>query len=164
MEWNAGIVSAELGQRPRRVVHLVKRDLCGSYFEAAMRIGQWSYHSQSASLSEFVFSEEEAPFNLTAKSHRVSRQPSLHQRRSRLRPSRIESDRHIARTLRKPLSERDALDILWSLTGADNYRLFVTERGWPPEKYEKWLSDTLKSPLFGRAPRTLSHLVSVIRP
>jgi len=66
--------------------------------------------------------------------------------------------------LRKPLSERDALDILWSLTGADNFGLFVTERGWPPEKYEKWLSDTLKSPLFDRAPRTLSHLVSVIRP
>ena len=54
-----------------------------------------------------LFSQKKkAPFNLTAKSHRVSRQPSLHQRRSRLRPSRIESDRHIARTLRKPLHPR----------------------------------------------------------
>jgi hypothetical protein len=59
--------------------------------------------------------------------------------------------------LRKPLSERDALDILWSLMGADNYRLFVTERGWPPEKYEKWLTATLKTLLLRKAPRTLSH-------
>ncbi len=33
-----------------------------------------------------------------------------------------------AGALRQPLSERDALDILWSLMGADNYRLLVTER------------------------------------
>ena len=62
----------------------------------------------------------------------------------------------IGRALRKPLSERDALDILWSLTGADNYRLFVTERGWPSKKYEKWLSGTLKTLLLRRASRRLS--------
>jgi len=62
-----------------------------------------------------------------------------------------------AGVLRKPLSERDALDILWSLMGADNYRLFVTERGWPPERYEKWLTATLKTLLLRKAPRALSH-------
>jgi AcrR family transcriptional regulator len=62
-----------------------------------------------------------------------------------------------AGALRKPLSERDALDILWSLMGPDNYRLFVTERGWSPEKYEKWLTATLKTLLLGKAPRILSH-------
>ena len=62
-----------------------------------------------------------------------------------------------AGALRKPLSERDALDILWSLMGPDNYRLFVTERGWSPEKYEKWLTATLKTLLLRKAPRMLSH-------
>ena len=59
--------------------------------------------------------------------------------------------------LRKSLSECDALDILWSLMGADNYRLFVTERGWPPEKYEKWLTAALKTLLLRKAPRPLTH-------
>jgi AcrR family transcriptional regulator len=63
----------------------------------------------------------------------------------------------VAGALRKPLSERDALDILWSLMGPANYRLFVTERGWPPERYEKWLTASLKTLLFRKAPRILSH-------
>ncbi len=63
----------------------------------------------------------------------------------------------VAGALRKPLSERDALDILWSLMGPDNYRLFVTERGWPPERYEKWLTVTLKTLLLRKAPHMLSH-------
>jgi TetR/AcrR family transcriptional regulator, regulator of cefoperazone and chloramphenicol sensitivity len=62
-----------------------------------------------------------------------------------------------AGALRESLSERDALDILWSLLGADNYRLFVSERGWPPDKYEKWLKATLKILLFRKAPGMLSH-------
>src|SRR5581483_4465821 len=41
--------------------------------------------------------------------------------------------------LRQGLKESDALDILWSLTGPDHYRLIVTERRWPAEKYEAWL-------------------------
>jgi AcrR family transcriptional regulator len=60
----------------------------------------------------------------------------------------------VAGALRKPLSERDALDVLWSLMGPDNYRLFVNERGWPPERYEKWLTATLKTLLLRKAPRT----------
>jgi len=55
------------------------------------------------------------------------------------------------------LSERDALDILWSFLGPDNYRLFVTERGWPAEKYEKWLTATLKTLLLRKAPPALSR-------
>ena len=62
-----------------------------------------------------------------------------------------------AGALRKTLSERDALDILWSLMGPDNYRLFVTECGWSPEKYEKWLTATLKTLLLPKAPRMRSQ-------
>lgn len=41
------------------------------------------------------------------------------------------------------LSEKEALDILWALTGRDMYRMFVIERGWTPEAYEKWLGNSL---------------------
>lgn len=61
-----------------------------------------------------------------------------------------------AGALRKSLSERDALDILWSLLGPENYRLFVTECGWPPEKYEKRLRAMLKTLLLRKAPRMFS--------
>ncbi|MGH9620160.1 MAG: TetR family transcriptional regulator [Candidatus Acidiferrales bacterium] len=50
--------------------------------------------------------------------------------------------------LREGLREHDALDILWSLSGADTYRLFVTERGWKPAKYETWLADSLEALLL----------------
>jgi len=63
----------------------------------------------------------------------------------------------VAGALRQILSECDALEILWSLMGADNYRLFVAERGWPPERYEEWLTATLKTLLLRKAPRMLLH-------
>jgi AcrR family transcriptional regulator len=53
-----------------------------------------------------------------------------------------------AGVLRDGLNEGDALDILWSLTGADNYRLFVVERAWTPTKYQAWLMGSLETLLF----------------
>jgi hypothetical protein len=46
------------------------------------------------------------------------------------------------------MSERDTLDILWLLMGADNYRLFVTERRLATERYESWLTARLKTLLL----------------
>lgn len=34
-------------------------------------------------------------------------------------------------------------DILWAFTGRDLYRMFVVERGWSSDEYEKWLADQL---------------------
>lgn len=48
-----------------------------------------------------------------------------------------------AGALRKGLSAKEALDILWAMTGADHYRLFVVDRKWPAARYEAWLEDTL---------------------
>ena len=50
--------------------------------------------------------------------------------------------------LREGLQESEALDILWSLTGPDHYRLLVAERRWLPEKYEAWLTHSLALLLF----------------
>jgi len=53
-----------------------------------------------------------------------------------------------AGALRKDLRATEALDVLWAMTGADNYRLFVVERNWSAESYEAWLGETLQRLLF----------------
>ena len=45
--------------------------------------------------------------------------------------------------LRKNINAKEALDILWAMTGADHYRLFVVDRKWSPARYEVWLENTL---------------------
>jgi AcrR family transcriptional regulator len=63
----------------------------------------------------------------------------------------------IARTLarggflRPGLRERDAADIIHALMSPDLYGLLVTERGWSPERYERWLAATLTDQLIPRA-------------
>jgi len=41
--------------------------------------------------------------------------------------------------LRPGLSVREAVDILYTLTGTDVYRVLVRECGWSPARYERWL-------------------------
>ena len=44
---------------------------------------------------------------------------------------------------------RDDLDLaavgetVWLLTSAEVYRLLMVDRGWPRDRYEQWLGDTL---------------------
>ena len=49
-----------------------------------------------------------------------------------------------AGALRKGLSPEEALDMLWAMTGADHYRLFVVERNWSADHYEAWLGQSLQ--------------------
>jgi AcrR family transcriptional regulator len=48
-----------------------------------------------------------------------------------------------AGVLRPGLSERDAADIIHALMSPEVYRLLTGDRGWPPERYEQWLSGAL---------------------
>lgn len=43
----------------------------------------------------------------------------------------------------KHLSLDEARDILWAFTGRDMYRMFVVERQWSSDQYEKWLKELL---------------------
>jgi AcrR family transcriptional regulator len=45
--------------------------------------------------------------------------------------------------LRKNIDAKEASDILWAMTGADHYRLFVVDRKWFAARYEVWLENTL---------------------
>jgi AcrR family transcriptional regulator len=58
-----------------------------------------------------------------------------------------------AGTLRPGLRERDAADIIHALMSPDLYRLLVTERGWAPKRYERWLAATLIDQLLPPATR-----------
>jgi len=49
-----------------------------------------------------------------------------------------------AGVLRKSHTAKEALDILWAMTGADHYRLFVVDRKWSAARYEAWLENTLE--------------------
>ena len=58
--------------------------------------------------------------------------------------------RALARTgaLRPELRERDAADIIHALTLPEVYRLLVCDRGWRPDRYQQWLTQTLISQLL----------------
>ena len=48
-----------------------------------------------------------------------------------------------AGVLRPGLRERDAADIIHALMSPELYRLLVRDRGWPAERYRRWLEDLL---------------------
>jgi AcrR family transcriptional regulator len=50
--------------------------------------------------------------------------------------------------LAKGLTLQKARAILWALTGRDIYRMFVIERGWTSDDYEKWLASLLVKSLL----------------
>jgi AcrR family transcriptional regulator len=53
-----------------------------------------------------------------------------------------------AGALRPKLRERDAADVIHALTLPEVYRLLVCDRGWHPDRYEQWLTETLISQLL----------------
>jgi AcrR family transcriptional regulator len=48
-----------------------------------------------------------------------------------------------AGALRPKLRERDAADVIHALMSPEVYGLLVIDRGWPPERYERWLTGIL---------------------
>jgi AcrR family transcriptional regulator len=56
------------------------------------------------------------------------------------------------RALRRALREHDAGDIIHALVSPEVYWLLVVDRGWPPERYETWLTDTLVDQLLAAPP------------
>ena len=50
---------------------------------------------------------------------------------------------HRRRALRPGVGVKRATDVLWTLNHPDVYRLLVGERGWTPDRHERWLADVL---------------------
>lgn len=53
-----------------------------------------------------------------------------------------------AGALRPSLREEDAADIIHALMSPEVYQLLVSDRGWPPARYEQWLSGILVDQLL----------------
>lgn len=45
--------------------------------------------------------------------------------------------------LRPGLSGGDAIDLVWWMSSPETYEQVVLERGWTPDRFEKWLGDSL---------------------
>jgi DNA-binding transcriptional regulator YbjK len=54
--------------------------------------------------------------------------------------------------LRTGLEVETATDIIWALAAPQMYRLLVARRGWPTERWEKWLADALTVQLLAARP------------
>ena len=55
-----------------------------------------------------------------------------------------------ARTrLRPGLDETDAADVVWVLNDPVHFHMLVIGRGWPDEKFQKWLTRALEAELLG---------------
>ena len=57
--------------------------------------------------------------------------------------ARVLADRH-----QLAVSEREAADILFTLCSPDTFLALVDERGWPSERYERWLTRALQATLL----------------
>ena len=55
---------------------------------------------------------------------------------------------HKSKALRPGLDVTRATDILWTLNHPDLWQLLVVQRGWTPERYEKWFADTVTDQLL----------------
>ncbi|MDQ3680716.1 MAG: TetR/AcrR family transcriptional regulator [Actinomycetota bacterium] len=44
--------------------------------------------------------------------------------------------------LRAGLSIEEAADVIWATNSSELYVLLTVERGWPPDRYQRWLADT----------------------
>jgi AcrR family transcriptional regulator len=55
-------------------------------------------------------------------------------------------------SLRPGLKERDAADLIHALLSPELYRLLVVDRGWKPERYERWLATTMVDQLLPPTP------------
>ncbi len=52
------------------------------------------------------------------------------------------------------LDPGEAADIVWATNAAELYQLLVGQRGWPPQRYERFLADTWRRLLLADQPRT----------
>jgi AcrR family transcriptional regulator len=60
-----------------------------------------------------------------------------------------------ARALRPGLRHRDAADLIHALMSPELYRLLVIDRGWPRERYQRWLAGILVDQLTSPTPSSV---------
>lgn len=76
--------------------------------------------------------------------------------RRRQRQSYLIAALHEQGILRRDLSLEEAIDVLWSLTSYEMYRLLVIKQGWDASRYERWLTDLLIEHLLQPANKAIA--------
>lgn len=108
----------------------------------------------NARMSRQIYDAEKAQFSLLRgasildpvfKGLEIERERRRHQRQKETVES-MASDKAFTENL----SIAKVRDILWAFTGRDLYRMFVVERGWSSDEYEKWLAETLIQALLSK--------------
>lgn len=124
---------------------LVRKALSASDAETSLRF--------AARIARRIHEAQSSTFDLLRGAGMVAPElAELEQQRESLRFERQEvmiTHLRDTRRLRPGLGYRAARDIFWMFTGRDVYRMLVRERGWPPQKYQNWLADTLLRSLLG---------------
>ena len=69
----------------------------------------------------------------------------------RIGSGRVIADVLTKGSLRPELTVEDAADILWVLNDAGLYHLLVQRRGWTQDKFQSWLSASMRSELLAGA-------------
>lgn len=52
------------------------------------------------------------------------------------------------KALKPGMSVDEARDVLWTLNSHAVYEKLIEQRGWTPQRYQRWLTDTLASALL----------------
>jgi hypothetical protein len=74
--------------------------------------------------------------------------------RDQLRSERLAGMTQFARALhqdghlRPDVSVDEARDMLWACNSPELYELLVIQRGWTPQRYGRWVADTLTAALL----------------
>ena len=58
---------------------------------------------------------------------------------------------HAADALRPDIEPSEAQDVLYTMTSPETYLLLVKTRGWAPDRYQRWLNQTLQTLLLHRS-------------
>jgi AcrR family transcriptional regulator len=80
--------------------------------------------------------------------------PDIEKLWSRIQTDFYDNQRAIVKTLhdrealRRGLDVTRAADILWTLNHPNVWQLLVVERGWTPDRFEKWFADTASAQLL----------------
>ena len=65
---------------------------------------------------------------------------------------RLVQDLRAAGGLRAGLSVDEAADVIWATNSSELYVMLTVERGWAPDRYERWLADTWRRLFLPDAP------------
>ncbi len=89
-----------------------------------------------------------APVYLVLRGAAAAQAPELGQMWAEIVTRRARNMRLFARDLavtgelRPGLDVEEVADVVWSMNAPEYYALLVLDRGWPPERFARWLADT----------------------